>query len=90
MPTIYVIVLIHASSRYGQGKYPSEDPALLPVHTLAKNKEHVNANVRVQDQAHGVFSASTNTSAAGGTSQPHTKRAADTREPKPLSKDRDD
>ena len=86
MPTIYVIVLIDASC-----KYPSEDPALLPVHTVAKKKKHVNANVRVQDQVdRRVFSASTNASAAGGTSQPHTKRAADTREPKPLSTDRDD
>ena len=62
------------------------------MHTVAKKKEHVNANVRVQDQADEGFQrlASTNASAAGGTSQPHTKRAADTREPKPLSTDRDD
>ena len=62
------------------------------MHTVAKKKEHVNANVRVQDQADGGFQrlASTNASAAGGTNQPHTKRAADTREPKPLSTDRDD
>ena len=54
-----------------------------------RKRKHVNANVRVQDQTDRFFSASTNASAAGGTSQPHTKRAADTREPKPLSTDHD-